>query len=47
MENKQKRKQKGTRGFEMNTAKQKTFIRGLKDKKQLKPFKSRINYDGK
>jgi len=45
MENKQK--QKGTRGFEMNTAKQRTLSRGLKDKKQLKPFKSRINYDGK
>jgi hypothetical protein len=42
-----KHKRKKTKGFEENTAKQKTFIRGLKDKKQLKPFKSRISYDGR
>lgn len=43
----QKQKHKGTMGFEANTAKQKASFGKLKDKKQLKPFKSRISYDGK
>jgi hypothetical protein len=42
-----KSKRKGTKGFEANTAKQQASFRALKDKKQLKPFKSRISYDGK
>ena len=42
-----KQKHKKIKGFEVNDSKQKNYIRGLKDKKQLKPFKSRISYDGK
>jgi hypothetical protein len=41
------KKHKKTKGFEVDESKRKTYIRGLKDKKQLKPFKSRTSYDGK
>jgi hypothetical protein len=41
------KKYKKIKGFEVNDSKVKTYIRGLKDKKQLKPFKSRTSYDGK
>ncbi len=40
-------KHKNTKGVEENSAKQKNFNKGLKDKKQLKPYKSRMSYDGK
>jgi hypothetical protein len=42
-----KKQHKKTKGFKVNDSKQKKYIRGLKDKKQLKPFESRRSYDGK